>query len=124
MGAPSLRCRNHGPHASCIECLEREDRMKMRLKLQDSPHCTQAVVDYGSANVYQSYLLEKRYQIQRCGFLFGKYNEDGSTTVEAIYEPPQKSTKEQAILLPDPDEDRVETIAALLGLRRVKVYFL
>lgn len=119
LGAPSLRCRNHGPHASCIECLEREDRMKMRLKLQDAPHCTQVVVDYNAANVYQSYLHEKRYQLQRCGFMFGKENDDGSTTVEVIYEPPQKSEKDQATLLPDPDDDRVETIASLLGLKRI-----
>lgn len=119
LASPSYRCRNHGPNGSCIECIEREDRLKMRLKLQDAPHCTQVVVDYHAANVYQSYLHEKRYQLQRCGFLFGRENDDGSTTVEAIYEPPQKSEKEKATLLPDPDDDRVETIASLLGLKRV-----
>lgn len=91
----------------------------MRLKLQDKPHCLQVTVDFSAANVYQSYLHEKKYQLQRCGFLFGRENDDGSTTVEVIYEPPQKSEKEQATLLPDPDDDRVETIASLLGLKRV-----
>jgi len=91
----------------------------MRLKLQDAPHCTQAQVDYSAANVFQAYLHEKRYQVQRCGILFGRHNDDGSSTVEVIYEPPQKSEKDQVSFLPDPDDDRVETIASLLGLRRV-----
>ena len=113
------RCRNHGPNGSCVECIEREDRLKLRLKLQDNPHCTQVVVDYQAANAYQSYLQEQRFRVQRCGFLFGKYNDDGSSSVEAIYEPPQRCDKNQIVLLPDVDEDRVEKIASLLGFTRV-----
>eukprot|EP00026_Physarum_polycephalum_P006987 Phypoly_transcript_07040.p1 GENE.Phypoly_transcript_07040~~Phypoly_transcript_07040.p1 ORF type:complete len:525 (+),score=46.80 Phypoly_transcript_07040:86-1660(+) len=115
----STRCRNHGPNGSCIECIEREDRRKLRLKLQDTPHCIQALVDFQAANTFQSYLQEHRFRIQRCGFLYGKFNDDGSSSVEVIYEPPQRSEKDQIVILPDPDEDRVEKIASLLGFTRV-----
>ncbi len=114
-----IRCRNHGPNGSCVECLERLDRKKMRLKLQDAAHCSQVLVDYQAANVFQNYLHEQKYRVQRCGYLYGTYNDDGTTTVEVIYEPPQKSEKDKAVLLPNPNEERVDTIASLLGLRRV-----
>lgn len=116
----STRCRNHGPNGSCIECIEREDKRKLRLKLQDTPRCVQAVVDYQAANAFQSYLQEHRFRIQRCGFLYGKYNDDGSSSVEVIYEPPQRCEKDQIVLLQDVDEDRVEKIASLLGFTRVE----
>jgi nuclear protein localization family protein 4 len=76
-------------------------------------------VDYQAANAFQSYLQEHRFRIQRCGFLYGKYNDDGSSSVEAIYEPPQRCEKDQIVMLSDPDEDRVEKIASLLGFTRV-----
>lgn len=117
--AAKTSCRNHGPNGSCIECIEREDRRKLRLKLQDTPHCVQAVVDFKAANTFQSYLHERRFRVQRGGFLYGRFGDDGSTTIEAIYEPPQRSEKDQVIFLQDPDEDRVEKIASLLGLARV-----
>jgi NPL4 family len=94
----------------------------MRLKLQDTPHCIQALVDFQAANAFQNFLQERRFRIQRSGFLYGKYNDDGSTSVEVIYEPPQSSDKDQIVLLQDPDEDRVEKIASLLGLTRVCTY--
>jgi len=115
----STRCRNHGPNGSCIECIERDDRRKMRLKLQDTPHCLQAIVDFQAANAFQTYLQERRFRVQRCGFLYGKFNDDGSTSVEIIYEPPQRSDKDQVVLLTDPDEDRVDKIASLLGMAKV-----
>jgi nuclear protein localization family protein 4 len=116
---PSFKCRNHGPHGSCIECIEREERLKMRLKLQDSSHCTSAAIDYQAASTFQNYLQEKKFLTQRVGLLYGKFKEDGSAVIDVIYEPPQTSTKAEATMLPDPDKDRVESIASMLGLQRV-----
>jgi hypothetical protein len=53
--------------------------------------------------------------------LYGKFNDDGSSSAEVIYEPPQRYEKDQIVILPDPDEDRVEKIASLLGFTRVRV---
>jgi len=116
---PSFKCRNHGPHGSCIECIEREERKKMKPKLQETAHCTAAVVDYQAASMFQNYLQERKFQTQRVGLLYGKFMDDGSTVIDVIYEPPQTSTKTEATMLPDPDGDRVESIASMLGLQKV-----
>ena len=39
--------------------------------------------------------------------------------MEASYEPPQKNSPDDATLEKDPNEDKVDSLAALLGLKRV-----
>lgn len=63
---------------------------------------------------------------QRCGYLFGKYVQERSgiplgisATVCAIYEPPQKGTVEDVVLLKDPNEAAIDALAEALGLVRL-----
>lgn len=105
-------------------------------------------LDSPSVNDFQSYLRLFNFQRQRFGFLYGRFvdddNGDGdgdadakdgkaaeadsstpkkqSVVVEAIYEPPQEadpSSPEGFVALDDPMEERVEAMAAQMGLRRV-----
>eukprot|EP01113_Clastostelium_recurvatum_P015120 TRINITY_DN18347_c0_g1_i1.p1 TRINITY_DN18347_c0_g1~~TRINITY_DN18347_c0_g1_i1.p1 ORF type:complete len:416 (+),score=129.08 TRINITY_DN18347_c0_g1_i1:571-1818(+) len=115
----TFRCRNHGPHGSCVECIERREARKMKLKRQPQAHCTSANVDFTAATVFQNYLHLKKFKVNRCGLLYGRFNDDGGVSVDVIYEPPQQSTKEASVMLQDKDMDRVEQIASMLGLRRV-----
>lgn len=63
--------------------------------------------------------------LQRCGYLLGKYEPDDSiplgitARVVAIYEPPQKSTKDGVVLLKDANSDKVDDLLKMLGLARV-----
>ncbi len=92
----------------------------MKLKLQETSHCTSALVYYEAAKKFQNYLHEKKFQVQRCGILYGNFLEDGSTVIEVIYEPPQVSSPKGATMVdPDPDLDTAESIANMLGLQRV-----
>lgn len=63
---------------------------------------------------------------QRIGFLYGYYCPDHDyvdgvrAVVEAVYEPPQRGTyRECFLLLPDPDEGKVERMAGKLGLELI-----
>eukprot|EP01132_Coremiostelium_polycephalum_P005334 gene5334-6654_t len=120
---PTRKCKNHGPHGSCVECIEWRESLKMKLKSQDAPKCPGALVDFQSANAFQQYLHLKKFQEQRVGFLYGNFLEDGTVVVDAIYEPPQKSDKKQVQILDDEihrkQNDKVESLANLLGKVRV-----
>ncbi|RZF33940.1 hypothetical protein LSTR_LSTR006322 [Laodelphax striatellus] len=62
---------------------------------------------------------------QRIGYLYGRYEVHNDvplgirSTIAAIYEPPQESSKDHVKLLPDEREALVDEIAGKLGLRRV-----
>ena len=63
---------------------------------------------------------------QRCGYLLGKYIREPSgiplgiaALVSAIYEPPQRCTADDVVLLKDNNEAAVDEIAASMGLVRV-----
>ncbi|EDV28357.1 uncharacterized protein TRIADDRAFT_63700 [Trichoplax adhaerens] len=62
---------------------------------------------------------------QRLGYLYGYYDPHKDvplgikTVVVAIYEPPQKNTKNSIQLLEDAQADTVDAVAKILGLRKV-----
>eukprot|EP01114_Cavostelium_apophysatum_P021166 TRINITY_DN7301_c0_g1_i3.p1 TRINITY_DN7301_c0_g1~~TRINITY_DN7301_c0_g1_i3.p1 ORF type:complete len:608 (+),score=145.67 TRINITY_DN7301_c0_g1_i3:158-1981(+) len=62
---------------------------------------------------------------QRCGYLYGKYVPEPSiplgirAVAMVIYEPPQESTANSASPKKDPDEEKVEQVANMLGLSRI-----
>jgi nuclear protein localization family protein 4 len=63
---------------------------------------------------------------QRCGYLFGKYIQEPSgiplgvaALVCAIYEPPQKGTVDEVVLLKDQNEAVIDEMASKMGLVRV-----
>ncbi|EGG21275.1 nuclear protein localization 4 [Cavenderia fasciculata] len=116
---PKRRCKNHGPNGSCIDCIEWREGLKMKLKAQDIAHAPGVAINFESANVFQQYISNKKFEEQRCGFLYGNYLDDGSVVVECIYEPPQKGNKTNFTLLEDKFIDKVESMASMLGLTRV-----
>eukprot|EP01105_Mastigella_eilhardi_P006284 TRINITY_DN17910_c0_g1_i1.p1 TRINITY_DN17910_c0_g1~~TRINITY_DN17910_c0_g1_i1.p1 ORF type:complete len:493 (+),score=107.91 TRINITY_DN17910_c0_g1_i1:44-1522(+) len=116
---PVFRCRNHGPHGSCIECMSRLDQAKLRIKSQTDSHCVRARMDLASANAFQAFVQGQKFNTRRVGFLYGTFDDAGSTTVHAIYEPPQKANKTDFELLPDRGGETADAIATLFGLRRV-----
>ncbi|XP_015125165.1 nuclear protein localization protein 4 homolog isoform X1 [Diachasma alloeum] len=62
---------------------------------------------------------------QRLGYLYGRYEIHADVplgiraVVAAIYEPPQESTRDSIVLLPDDTDTLVEEVARKLDLRRV-----
>ncbi|KAK3586114.1 hypothetical protein CHS0354_033236 [Potamilus streckersoni] len=62
---------------------------------------------------------------QRLGMLYGRYEPHKDVplgikaTVAAIYEPPQKNSKNKIELLPDPNEEVVHRVAEQLGIRPI-----
>jgi len=93
------------------------------MKRQINRHCKKVLVDYDSVNAFQSYLQTNSFAAQRCGYLYGNYQEDGSVFVECIYEPTQKSEEDSCALLDDKNQETVETIAQLMGLEKVGFIF-
>jgi nuclear protein localization family protein 4 len=69
--------------------------------------------------------MESGRCLQRVGYLYGYYAEDPNykngvrAIVEAIYEPPQKNEMNSFEILPDPDEQTVDMIAAHLSFERI-----
>jgi nuclear protein localization family protein 4 len=55
----------------------------------------------------------------RIGYLYGRFNADNSVKVEVVYEPPQEASETSFTLLEDPQQERVTTLANLLGLKKV-----
>eukprot|EP01133_Synstelium_polycarpum_P007716 gene7716-9037_t len=110
---PTRRCKNHGIHGSCIECIEWRESLKMKLKRQEAPHCPGIAVDVQCANVFQQYVRTRKFEDQRCGFLYGTFREDGSVSVDVIYEPPQKGDKNTFTMLEDKSIDKIESLAKI-----------
>mmetsp|Transcript_15404 Transcript_15404/g.25445 ORF Transcript_15404/g.25445 Transcript_15404/m.25445 type:complete len:576 (-) Transcript_15404:27-1754(-) len=113
------KCRNHGPHGSCIECLMVEEARKPKIKSQEYANVKAVSIDYSSANAFQQYLQSQGFSQRRVGYLYGTTDKDKTVKVEAIYEPPQRGTKEKFELLEDKEAQRVEQLAALLGYKPV-----
>ncbi|EFA83448.1 nuclear protein localization 4 [Heterostelium album PN500] len=116
---PKRRCKNHGIHGSCIECIEWRESLKMKLKSQDAAHCPGAAIAVTPANEFQHYVSSRKFEEQRIGFLYGNFLQDGSVSVDVIYEPPQKGDKKSVTLLEDKSIDKIESLASLLGMTRV-----
>eukprot|EP00727_Mastigamoeba_balamuthi_P009671 m51a1_g5326 hypothetical protein (585) ;mRNA; r:373503-375938 len=110
-------CRNHGPHGSCVECMQRREQRLVHVKRQADAACAKVAVDYHAASGFQSYVSLHRFRANRVGWMYGRHEDDGSTTVHGIYEPPQEATEDGCFsLLEDPHAEMVETVAGLLGL--------
>ncbi len=108
-----------------------DSQFEFKIQRQENPICKQASLDIPSISNFQAYLQNFRFKRHRFGFLYGKFvkSDDGEENdpptkalVEAIYEPPQEPDNEAAEgfqVLDDPDEERVNQIAEMLGWTRV-----
>lgn len=118
-----------------------DSKYEFKLKRQENAFCKQVSLDIPSIGNFQSYIQNFGFQRRRFGFLYGKFvpaddSSDGSDIkagdgenkppmkciVEAIYEPPQDVDAEAAegfVALEDDKEETVNTIAEMLGLKKV-----
>ncbi|EDO29888.1 predicted protein [Nematostella vectensis] len=115
-------CAEHPPWPGgiCTKCqptaitLKRQDYRHVDNILFENPSIVQPFLDYW-----------RRTGNQRLGFLYGRYEEHKDVplgiraVVAAIYEPPQEGTPDSLELLPNPNLDTVNKLAADLGLRIV-----
>ena len=57
---------------------------------QEEPHCASVSFDRHAANAFQTYVSSAlAFSIKRGGILYGNKDEEGNTTVHAIFEPSQ-----------------------------------
>ncbi|CBH09764.1 hypothetical protein, conserved [Trypanosoma brucei gambiense DAL972] len=77
-------------------------------------------VDVTSLNLFQSFVRQSGWAVQRCGILYGKYDSAESTIeVHAVYEPEQEGGLQKFVCLRDSRVGTVDRLAERLGLRRV-----
>jgi len=106
-----------------------DSQFEFKIKRQESAICKQVSLDVPSISDFQAYVQRFSFRRKRFGYLYGKFvkveADDEAPTkavVEAIYEPPQEHDSECPEgfrMLEDAEEERVEQIATMLGLRRV-----
>ena len=122
-----------------------DSQFEFKIKRQEQAVCQQASLDSPCIADFQGYCAQFAFQRKRFGFLYGKFvpvdgsaeesssnmdidGEEGKkkppmkAIVEAIYEPPQEVDNEAAegfVQLDDPNEEKVEQIASMLGLTKV-----
>ena len=131
------------------EFVAMDSQFVFKLQRQEAAICKQISLDTPSVGDFQSYLQRFQFQRHRFGILYGKFidvetgeetnGKDDSDTkmtdssdgkkksekrvkVEAIYEPPQNADPDAAEgfeQLEDPDEEKIEQIASMLGLQKV-----
>jgi len=92
-----------------------------RIERQDEAVCASVSVERHAANSFQAYINQGiAFSVKRCGYMYGTLDEGNNVRVEFIYEPPQDATADEVLVHATTEElDKVETIASLLGLRRV-----
>eukprot|EP00937_MAST-01D_sp_MAST-1D-sp2_P005003 g5003.t1 len=86
--------------------------------------CTSLHVDSALCNDFQNFMRRvgaEPFGACRCGFLFGRFLEDGKVQVDAMYEVPQEGTQGGVSMFEDEHEERAEAVAGYLGFERVGV---
>jgi nuclear protein localization family protein 4 len=130
-------------HWTLAEFSEMDSRYDFKIKRQEQAWTKGVSLDTGSCGVFQNYLRTFQFKRQRFGYLYGTYefNDEDEVVridgdipdkkdrvptrvkVECIYEPPQEIDSDSPdgfpMALEDPDEDKVEELASMLGLKRV-----
>jgi nuclear protein localization family protein 4 len=117
-----LPLRDIKKHWTLNEFVAMDEQYVFKMKRQPEAFSNGVTLDSPSVADFQAYLRRFNFSRSRCGYLYGKFLEDNTAQVEAIYEPPQEADPEAAegfVLLEDPLEEKVEQLAQLLGLRKV-----
>jgi len=125
LSIPSYRlkeCSKHPPwpEGICTEC----QPSACRIDSQSYRHVDRVIFD--TPQIVDKFLeFWRQTGTQRCGYLYGKYMIDDhiplgiQAVVSAIYEAPQKNTKEGSTLERDENAERIEIVAQMLGLQRI-----
>eukprot|EP00759_Apiculatamorpha_spiralis_P057187 PhF_6_TR8485/c0_g1_i1/m.13274/K14015/NPLOC4, NPL4; nuclear protein localization protein 4 homolog len=78
------------------------------------------LIDEDSINMFQSFMLSRRWAFQRYGIMYGT-SKDGVVEVHSIYEPEQEGSKDDFKVLKDSRLERVDNMAEMFGLKRVGI---
>lgn len=107
-------CPNHGPKGSCVKCLSRDI---IRIKQQEKPTISGVSFSHKAAEMFQEYVRDFGFSVQRVGILYGNVDEAGWVNVEVIFEPSQEASANNCLVISTPqDESLVDSLASLLGL--------
>lgn len=101
-----------------------------RIERQENPISKSVSFDRYAVNAFQSYVANAiAFSIKRGGILYGTIGEEGTVSVEAIWEPPQQGAVETLVMERDTDKDSsnnnnseehyADYIAQGLGLKKV-----
>jgi len=116
--------KKHGPKYRTNEVISLEEESKYLIRAQKMLRSLSLSVDLEAAGNFQKYVVgELDFEQHRFGVMYGRVDEGGHVFCDAIYEPPQEGNDDVYKLLPDPQAQTVELVAACLGLRRVGIVF-
>lgn len=105
------------------EFVHMDSQFSFKIKRQKEAWSKGCSLDSACCGGFQNYLREFNFSRQRFGYLYGSVDDDNmKVKVECIYEPPQEADPDSAegfIALEDPNEEVVEQLAEMLGLKRV-----
>jgi len=93
-----------------------------RIERQETADCTSVSIERHAANAFQLYVNQGiAFSVKRCGYMYGTVDEESNVKVEFIYEPMQEATADEVLVMGAGGEEelKVETIASLLGLKKV-----
>ncbi|KAJ3442202.1 nuclear protein localization [Anaeramoeba flamelloides] len=117
-----VRMKNLGNNSLSMSVIDWLDETKPKISHQEKGDCIGVEFDFQSGNAFHSFVSNTNYEIPRVGYLFGTVNNDGSVTVDFIYEPPQKVLpKTQRVYILENEEEfkLMKGISKLLGLKPV-----
>jgi len=106
-------------HWTLQEFVDLDNQFVFQMKRQEEATCKGASVDQTSLNSFQTFMRRLDFRRLRVGMLYGTYTEDGKVQAECIYEPPQEADDKHFTFLDDPQQERVDALAAMLSLQKV-----
>lgn len=100
-----------------------DEQFVYKIKSCDTSFCTKVTMDEACVDNFIRFMQVFDFKRTRVGYLYGNFGEDNTVNVECMYEPHQENTEVAFEILADPLEDRVTSIASLLGLKKVGMIF-
>lgn len=100
-----------------------DEQFVYKIKSCDASFCAKVTMDEACINNFIRFMQVYDFKRTRVGYLYGDFGEDRTVNVECMYEPPQENTEITFEILEDPMENRVSSVASLMGLKKVGMIF-